>query len=55
MKHVPSMLVASDALAVQQRVAHIASLSIVRVNLRAPVGSAAALGSALEKKHCGLA
>jgi hypothetical protein len=53
MQHVPSMLVASDALAVQQRVARIASLRIVRVTLRAPVGGAAALGIALEQNTSG--
>jgi hypothetical protein len=47
------MLVASDALAVQQRAARIAILFIARVTLRAPVGSAAAPGIALEKKNAG--
>jgi hypothetical protein len=47
------MLLASDALAVEQRVARFARLHIVRVELCAPVGSAVALGIALEKKTAG--
>jgi hypothetical protein len=50
MQHVPSMLVVSDVIAVQQRVARIASQRIMRVTLLAPVGSAAALGIALEQE-----
>ena len=50
MQHVPYMLVASGALAVKQRVARFARQHIARVELCAPVGSAVALGIALEKK-----
>jgi hypothetical protein len=53
MQHVPSMLVASDALAVQKRVARIASLRAKRVVFCAPAGGAAALGIALEQMTAG--
>jgi hypothetical protein len=50
MQYVPSVLVASGTLAVQQRVVHIASLRILRVTFCAPVGSAAALCIAFEQR-----
>jgi hypothetical protein len=53
MKRVPSMLVASDSLAVQKHMARIASLCIARLALRAPVGGAVALGIAPEQKTAG--